>query len=137
MNTKQHFIVIDDEPINNLLCDILIKHSVPDSEVELFSKASDALKYINYQFTQSKNDYPEYILLLDLNMPELTGWAFLEIFHKFEESIKSRFRIYILSSSIDHRDKSRADENPDVIGFLSKPLKREHLNAIMQKEGII
>jgi CheY-like chemotaxis protein len=63
-------------------------------------------------------------------MPVMTGWYVLEKFETFDESIKRKFNIYLVSSSIDQRDKERAKENPIVADYIEKPLTAETLRKI-------
>jgi CheY-like chemotaxis protein len=65
------------------------------------------------------------IILLDLNMPIMSGWEFLERFEELDEIIKKQVKIYILSSSVDPRDKERAGKNKDVEDYIVKPLTKE------------
>jgi hypothetical protein len=64
-------------------------------------------------------------------MPILSGWDFLKIYDKFEKSLRDRLKIYILSSSIDHRDKELACRDRNVIDHMEKPLSREHMEHVM------
>jgi len=67
-------------------------------------------------------------------MPTLTGWDFLDEYEKFGENIKRPISIYLLSSSIDRRDWDKAKENKNVKGFLVKPMYRETILSIVEKE---
>ena len=64
----------------------------------------------------------EQILLLDLNMPVLNGWGFMERFTKFSNELRSKFSLFILSSSIDPHDIARAKEFSSIKQFYTKPL---------------
>lgn len=86
-----------------------------------FDNAMDALRDI-YHIS------PDY-LFLDLNMPEMTGWDFLETFNP----IKSDPEIYILSSSVDERDIIKANQYMQVKKYLSKPLIKQYINLIFGK----
>lgn len=72
----------------------------------------------------------EITLFLDINMPTITGWEFLEKFQEFTDSVKNQFNIYMLSSSIDPSDIQRAKLNPLVIDFIEKPLSKAILADI-------
>jgi len=63
-------------------------------------------------------------------MPDITGWEFLDIFKDFNENIRSFFTIYMLSSSVDYKDKNLATENPLVEGYIEKPLTRDKIKNI-------
>ena len=119
MASDLHFIVVDDDPTNNIICKFAIIRAFPTAEVELFTEPRKALDHI--QQTEMVDEKPK-TLFLDINMPLITGWDFLEIFKDFVAKIIDRYKIYILSSSIDERDRERANSNPLVAGFVSKPL---------------
>lgn len=77
------------------------------------------------------------ILFLDINMPTMTGWEFLDVFHNFNPKIKERFLIYILSSSVEDFE-NKAEKYPMVSGFLSKPIQLHDLETIATaKETIL
>lgn len=116
MKTPQRFIVVDDDPLNNLLCNSLIKKVFGNTDIKLFEEPEASLKYIQRAYDPG-SPIPT-VLFLDINMPTMTGWNFLEVFKSFNEQIRQQFTIYILSSSIDHNDKDKAESNPSVSGFI-------------------
>jgi response regulator RpfG family c-di-GMP phosphodiesterase len=118
------FVLIDDDPVNNALCKMLIRSTIENPEVRTFKLASDALEFIKCMY-KKKNGEPDSIVFLDLNMKEMSGWEFLELFEKLDEKIKSKLKIYILSSSLDPKDKKRAAGNKNVIDYITKPITKE------------
>lgn len=124
----KRFIVIDDDPINNLLCTKNIKKSVEDADVITFTEAEIGLNYIksNFNIPNAENA----ILFLDINMPTMTGWEFMEEFHHVNSEIKGHVSIYILSSSVSEVDKQKAKIDPDVIAYIEKPLLADTLKMI-------
>lgn len=123
------FIVVDDDPINNLLCKEVIKSEFPDAEVKTFIEPEKGLDYIKATFTTPYDS--KTILFLDINMPTMTGWEFMEQFETFDSIIKDQFRIYILSSSVNPTDIDRAHANEYVIEYLEKPLSFEILDSLI------
>ena len=63
-------------------------------------------------------------------MPSITGWEFLDQYEKFSEDVKKQISIYILSSSVDPRDKDKAEANKYIKGFISKPLDKAMILSI-------
>ncbi len=112
-------VLIDDDPISIFVTEKLIHKNINfPCQIFTFDNALEALQNI-YRIE------PNY-LFLDLNMPEMTGWDFLEEFvpsHKNPE-------IYILSSSVDERDISKAGEYSQVKKYLSKPLIKQYIKLI-------
>lgn len=70
------------------------------------------------------------LIFLDLDMPGFSGWDFLEHFEKLSPHLKRLVSIYIVSSSIDERDRVRSKHFPFVKDFISKPIKIEKLAMI-------
>ncbi len=120
------FILVDDDPINNLLIKRTIERNLTEVEVKDFLSPEMALKFIETEFKDKASEENTFVFL-DINMPTLTGWEFLEIFDTFSFQLKSHFNIYVLSSSIDPADIQRAKINPYVIDFIEKPLKKDFL----------
>ena len=114
------FIVIDDDPVNNRICEIVIRKIFRDASVRTFLEPETGLSYI--AGTYNAPGANPVMLLLDINMPTLTGWDVLDYFTKFSEVLINKFTIYILSSSIDAQDKQRASNCHLVSGYIEKPL---------------
>jgi CheY-like chemotaxis protein len=126
------FIVVDDDVINNMICSKIIRHVLTGANVLTFTEPEAALTYIQSKY--ANENAAMVILLLDINMPSMDGWEFLDAFQQFEQGIKSHFKIYMLSSSVDLRDRERAISNENVTSYLEKPFTIENLRAIMNAE---
>lgn len=112
-------VLIDDDPISTFVTEKLISRNVKEPcQFYKYQSARAALKEI-YSI---KANY----LFLDLNMPEMTGWDFLDMFN----SDKNEAQIYILSSSVDERDISKASRYSVVKDYLSKPLIKKYIKSI-------
>ena len=131
MRTDLKCILVDDDDFNNVLTSMAIEDALGEVDINAFTRPEDGLEFI-----QNKNvGNPDHnILFLDINMPKINGWEFLERFEKFSEKVKKRVNIYILSSSIDKRDKEKATSDKNVKGFISKPLTIETILSIAKHE---
>ncbi|WP_285009860.1 response regulator [Pedobacter faecalis] len=96
--------------------------------VLVFNDGLDALKYLK-PIIESPESLPS-VILLDLNMPVLDGWQFLDEFTKFKPNKK--ITIYIVSSSIDQQDHLRAAQYREVSRFYVKPISKEHLVEMLE-----
>ena len=129
MKVPHHFIVVDDDPMNNLICKHIIHKYNGGAEILIFTEPEKALKMIVETF-DGITENPETVLFLDINMPTMSGWEFLEEFENIAKKIQKQFSIYILSSSIDASDKDKANVNSLVKGYISKPLSLDLMNEI-------
>lgn len=128
MEIPERFLIIDDDPANNILCISSIKKTFAEAEVKAFTEPEEGINYIEH--TYRENPVPT-ILFLDLNMPTLTGWDVLNRFQNMISSLNS-IKVFILSSSINPADKQRAFENGLVEGFLEKPLSKSALLTLFE-----
>jgi CheY-like chemotaxis protein len=123
--TIARFIIIDDDPLNNLICRRNIQHAFPDAEIHTFTEPQTGLDHITSEYDTINTC--DTVLLLDINMPILSGWDVLDKLAELSGKTTSMFRIYMLSSSIAVKDKQRADACPIVSDLLTKPLKKHDL----------
>ena len=73
------------------------------------------------------------LIFLDLNMPEMDGFSFLENFNRFPQSVKDKTKVVVVTSSSSHSDKERALGFESVIHFMSKPLSERALDQVRDK----
>ncbi|CAG5074798.1 hypothetical protein DYBT9623_05486 [Dyadobacter sp. CECT 9623] len=127
LSESQRFIIVDDDSVNNLVSTFIIQRHQKDAEIHVFVDPELALNSI--QEIIDTNHNVKTIILLDINMPIMNGWEFLEELAKLKESAMSGFRIFMLSSSMDLIDKAKVESHTLVSGFFSKPLSLNHLST--------
>jgi|SRR5690606_29988495 len=116
---EKYVLLIDDDPVLNLISQRMIKNIDADITVHTFLNGKDALDYLTENFTPSRY----YVILLDINMPVLNGWQFLDAFKKIEPLQQhANFEIYMVSSSTDDNDFKKAKSYRIVTRFLVKPI---------------
>jgi CheY-like chemotaxis protein len=103
----------------------------PDAMFHEFVDPENALIHIRAFHSRSSDG--DTIIFLDINMPIINGWEFLEIFENFSPVIKSNVKIYMLSSSVDARDKQRAATNINVQDYIEKPLSIDKLSLLLKR----
>lgn len=125
------FIIIDNDPVNNLLCTLTIRDVQDTAEIQAFNLPVNGFKYLAKEYADTT--IPT-VLLLDINMPAWSGWDFLDNFEKLDDKIKKQIKIYILSSSIDVNDKHRARENKNVVDYVEKPLSEKTVLSMLDQK---
>ena len=125
------FIVIDDDNINNIICQKLIQEEVSDADIQTFLYPEDGLEYLNSKYSQTNSN--KVVLLLDINMPSMNGWEVLDAINGFNKKVKEKLVIYMLTSSLDPNDKKKAAKMVQVSGYFEKPLSTEKIEFIMEQ----
>ncbi len=125
-------LCVDDDPITLLLCKkVLVKFSFCD-EIITSTNGEETLFYFD---TLLKTALPKpNLVFLDLNMPVMGGWEFLDAFNTSKYQVFHTTKIIVLSSTMDPNDVNKAKKYPMVIAFLPKPINKsmlEHLNEIL------
>lgn len=116
---RKKILVIDDDRVNNLICKTVINRQFPEAEICFAENGQDGLGML-LQWEIFNQTMPN-LVLLDINMPIMDGWEFLDRFNeRFGES-DFRPNIVMLSSTIDPNDEKRARQNPWIKEFISKP----------------
>lgn len=130
MPTPQlHFIVIDDSKLNCFIAEKLIRNNESAVSVQVFMEATEALEYIN---NRTDIQFPSRTLIIvDIQMPVMNGFEFVESFEKLPETIKVQYEIFMISSSINENDHNRISNYPSVKKLLQKPLTKEMLSYII------
>ncbi|MVN78006.1 response regulator [Hymenobacter sp. HMF4947] len=122
-------ILIDDDPTGVFLVKRLFQRAgLPDC-LTTFLLPAEALAFLQQAPTEA---LPE-VILLDLNMPLLSGWDVLEALKPQQEELKQRCSIYILTSSLAPADVARAKDNPLVVALLHKPLDYQKIQDIQAR----
>lgn len=114
-------VLIDDDKIANVINRKIVERFYSDkAEIQQYTSAWDGLDYIN---RISASEGLRITVLLDINMPEMNGWEFLEEVSR--EFNQLSIAVHILSSSVDPEDRKTASNFSVVKSFISKPLSKE------------
>jgi len=116
--------IIDDNQIDLLISRKLLLKNKADLEVQEYVQAQQALADITGQSSNNPD-----VILLDLNMPEMDGWEFLEALKAAQ--VQSNVKVYVLTSSLDDRDRTKAKNYEVVAGYLTKPLNDVAIQNIL------
>lgn len=125
-----HTLLVDDDPTVIFLVKRLFQHEGLPNALTTFLSPVEALTFLRQQ--APLGSLPQ-VILLDLNMPILNGWEFLEALEPLKEQLRDHCLVYILTSSLAPSDMNRAKCNPLVAGLLHKPLDRHEIQAIQAR----
>ena len=120
------FILIDDDHVSNIVSKYGIIRDYAGDDIQVYTDAELALAAIQNQDPVNQTE-ARTVVLLDINMPLMSGWDFLDKFSELQEDISKSFIIFMLSSSLDKGDLQRAKESILLSGYLSKPLNPTRL----------
>lgn len=121
-------LLVDDNDTDNFISKRIIEITKFADRVEVKSSGKGALDYLREHQNDSVN-IPS-IIFLDINMPIVDGFVFLYEFEKFNELVKGKSKVIILSSSDNKRDIDKIVNNNHVIKFITKPLTEMALDEI-------
>lgn len=121
-------LLIDDDPDDNYFHQIIINEMNMVNHIDIVVNGIEAIAYL-----KKENQIPPELIFLDLNMPKMNGWEFLEQYKHLDIAQKAKVLILILTTSANPDDIKRAKEIQEVMGFETKPLSRELLTEILQQ----
>ncbi len=116
-------LIIDDDDIVRLVQGKLIQNCNVCKDPLKFKRASEALEYLNSASVEN-----DYLLLLDINMPMMDGWEFLEAIEKM--AVKDNIYVFMVTSSIDYNDKEKAKNYKRIINFIEKPITSKNCDQL-------
>lgn len=129
-------LFVDDDPIALLLAKLVLTKNNFAATSHTASNGLQAIEYLDDLSNLEENKASldkTFLIILDLNMPVMDGWEFLEEFSKNHKENYSNVKIILLSSSIDPEDISRSKQFPNVLDFMSKPFTKDMAEEIKNR----
>lgn len=128
LEDKINLLVIDDDDINIFIIKKIVEKTGFDIDMVAKSNGQQAIDYLSETITEQKT-LPN-LVLIDINMPVMNGWEFVEAYQTL--GIEQNVDLYILSSSVYENDIERTKSYSTVKGFISKPLSIERLSELIK-----
>ncbi|MDF7811638.1 response regulator [Hymenobacter sp. YC55] len=119
-------VLVDDDYISVFLTEKILKREGLSEGLCSFQSPEEALRHVQQSIP---NEVPD-VILLDLNMPVISGWDFLMALRPYEAQLVGRCFIYVLTSSLSPSDTDRVHEFPLVAGLIHKPLDDLQIQTI-------
>ena len=137
INRISRILLVDDDGANNFYNQSLLKDNLQfEGDIQVCLHGKDALDYLKNEGAYVENGvkYPKPdLILLDINMPVMDGFEFLEAYKLLSEEKKAQIIIYMVTSSLNEKDRARANQFPELNGYINKPLNLEGLEEIILK----
>ncbi len=131
MSNGKVILFVDDDEISNFVSVKTIEDAGIAEYIQSVTSAMDALEIID-QGIEGKVALPD-LIFLDINMPVMNGWDFLEAYRKIKDRLPRAIRIIILTSSVYQQDKEKAATFDEVDDYTLKPLNISDLHAFSEK----
>lgn len=133
-------LLIDDDIVTWAICEMVLNKTSFCKDLEKLANGKEGIDYFSSYFEKKKKGDNSFIvpdlILLDLNMPVMDGWAFLEDYiRKYAERLPQT-KIAILSSTVNPEDFTRAQRYPIVIDFINKPLTLEFIEEFKSHDAL-
>lgn len=132
MSAKINLLVIDDDDINIFIIKKIVEKTGYQAQMVAKTNGQLAIDYLK-ELIDSQQIFPD-LILIDINMPILNGWEFLEAYEKL--GLQKDVDMYMLSSSVYENDIEKAKTYKTVKGFISKPLSIERLVELFEGKTV-
>lgn len=126
---------IDDDPVTLMLIKKVVRKISFSKEIINAQNGEEALEILGSlnKYENKETLIKPQLIFLDINMPVMSGWEFLDFFNSSKYSEFNNIKVIVLTSSIDPEDVKKSKTYPNVIDFQSKPITVEMLDNIRSK----
>jgi len=127
MEFKATFLLIEDNLIDQLIIRQLFKKVMNINSIVIANNGKEGIDWLS-----NKKSDESLIILLDIQMPVMNGFEFLDAFDKLKNEVKKETQIFVLSSTLDPQEIDLINGNNYVTGFLNKPFQIEDFTTIIK-----
>jgi len=131
MTPASHNIcLIDDDRIYQFTAKKILESTGLTKDIKAFYNGEDAISFLKDQMSETES-FPD-IIFLDINMPVMDGWQFLDAFDSLQRSLPKPVTIYMVSSSVDDYDIRKSKEYTTVTDYIIKPINKERFQQLIK-----
>ncbi|MFQ3174424.1 MAG: CheY-like chemotaxis protein [Flavobacterium sp.] len=127
-------LLVDDDEATNFINRRIIEKAGIANHIEVAYNGKEALDYLSCsgKYEKAGAQFPKpMLILMDINMPVMDGWEFLDAYRKLDDDKKSDKILVMLTTSFNPDDKIKAENIAEISGFQSKPLDQAKVSHIM------
>lgn len=128
MSEGREIFIVDDDPIHRLLMSKLFAKQPKACKLHFFENGQKALDVLKDPGAQPR---PE-LILLDIEMPVMNGWQFMDAFSRLDSALTGPIRVYMVSSSFSDEDQERVKHYPLIKGYVVKPIRIEKIIELLE-----
>jgi len=121
-------LLVDDDAEDNYFHQIVIDEMNITERIEVALNGVEALNFL-----KKENQFSPDIIFLDINMPKMNGWEFMEAYKELRADQKAKVVVVMLTTSVRPSDRERSKQFPDIMGFNTKPLTEEMIGEILER----
>ena len=121
-------LLVDDDPDDNMYHRIIIEEMNITHNIDVVLNGLEAITYL-----KKDNQAPPELIFLDINMPKMNGWEFLDQYKHLDAKQRARVVIVILTTSANPDHLKKAEQIKEVTGFETKPLSKEMMSEILKE----
>ncbi|MGB0432105.1 MAG: response regulator [Bacteroidia bacterium] len=134
MKQVKNACIIDDDEIFRFIMKKHIKNQNLAENILCFENGQDAIEYM--KTNRLENDSLPDVIFLDINMPVMDGWDFVDEYNELKKNIVKDATVFMISSSVDDRDISRAHDSDVITEYVAKPVDKERISDLMSKNFV-
>ena len=127
---KYNVCLIDDDKVYQFTSKMILEATQLTSNISTFFNGQEAIDFFLDPANQTIEALPD-VIFLDINMPVMNGWNFLEAYNKIFYSLPKKILIYVVSSSVDESDMERSKSYASVTDYVIKPINKEKYRLLL------
>jgi CheY-like chemotaxis protein len=127
---KYNVCLIDDDKVYQFTSKMILEATQLTSRITTFFNGQEAIEFFLDPANQQIDILPD-VIFLDINMPIMNGWNFLEEFEKIFYTLPKKILIYVVSSSVDDSDMEKSKSFVSVADYVIKPINKEKYRLLL------